>query len=259
MRKLFGVAAAAALLVPTTADAVPVSRPAEVFLGITIQNVGSVRIGGPTIVTVDPAARSVSLAPGAIALATPTVIPVTTTTAIAQISASSISNQFGLFEPFGGAVPGEVCPPGANEACVNATYIGGIMGLTGTVKVAVIPDVVVIPVNLNAARIGQGGSTTVPFTFDAAPWTVGRGQVNTPNGTFTLSGTTNATLSRLTLVTPTFVSALGNLLPIFTTLEITLTVPTPEPGTLMLLGSGLAGLAVARRRRRQGPETAPPL
>jgi hypothetical protein len=44
------------------------------------------------------------------------------------------------------------------------------------------------------------------------------------------------------------VSALGNLLPLFTTMVLT-NVSIPEPGTLLLLGAGVAGLVAVGRRR----------
>jgi hypothetical protein len=56
----------------------------------------------------------------------------------------------------------------------------------------------------------------------------------------------------LTLVTPTFVNVLGNRLPVFATMTFTRIQwgPwIPEPGTLLLFGTGLAGLVAVGRHR----------
>ncbi len=71
------------------------------------------------------------------------------------------------------------------------------------------------------------------------------------------TGTINPTLSQLTLVTPTFVNALGNNLPVFASLTIRFSdaggLPpflVPEPSTLLLFGAGTLGLWLAGRRRQ---------
>jgi hypothetical protein len=59
--------------------------------------------------------------------------------------------------------------------------------------------------------------------------------------------------SPLTLVTPTFVLALGNLLPIFsifTMNDVSLVGVVPEPGSMLLIGAGIAGLALLGSRRK---------
>ncbi len=264
MRKLLAALALAAFAgIGSAAHAAPVVRPAILSMNISLAGLPSIGFATAGNVTVDDALGTISLAPGAISLATSIVIPVTTTTAIAQLrAATGIANQAGTFSPMGGNIPGEVCPPGTNQACVNGTGVGGLMGLTGTINVSIIPGVVVIPVNLNAALIGRGGSTTTPFTFDAAPWTTSVAMVAVPTtgggtSTVVISGTTSSAASQLTLVTPTFVSALNNLLPVFTSFTIRFTdglgLPAfmvPEPGTWLLLGGGIAGLILAGSWRR---------
>jgi hypothetical protein len=170
----------------------------------------------------------------------------------------------------------------AGIACFTAggANLGGQMGLSGTLNVVVAPALVSIPLPLAAAGVGVGGLTQTPkspsgFWIDAAPWTQGVGKVAfTTTSTFTVMTTlmgvpvtitsTNSwvTVARttggggsvgtansgsITLVTPTHVTALGNILPVFSRLEIHF---VPEPSTALLLASGPVGIAATRRRRR---------
>ena len=251
-KKLFVLMAAGSLLVGGTAQAVPVFTTAT--LSLSISGLAPITIpGGGTISIVG----STTFVPvGLIALGATLIIPVTATTAIAQLKVTSLLNGAGTFRAggaFSQAAPPETCPTGAAMACVTGGGVGGTMSLIGTINVSVIPNVLVIQVPLGAALIGLGGSTNVPFTFDGAPWTTGVGQVNTGANTATLTGT-NSNLSGgpMTLVTPTFVLAIGNLLPIFTTLTLGqgAHAPVPEPGSLLLIGAGVAGLALLGRRRK---------
>jgi hypothetical protein len=111
--------------------------------------------------------------------------------------------------------------------------------------VHIIPSIVVIPVDLNANLVGVGGSATAPFTVDAAPWSSGSAEVRTASGTFQLSGSLNP----LTLVTPVYISALGNVMPVFLTLDFPTLVPEPSTGLLMV-SAGIAGLLTTRRGGR---------
>ncbi len=250
MRKLFAILGVLALAGPAHAGLVagPINLTVAIqgLAPITINSSGTVSVTNHTII----------IAAGAVGLPAPVVIPVTATSAINSITATQISNQSGTFSLGGitNQLPSEICPTAipANSACNAGGNIGGVMGLSGIINVHVIPNVVVIPVNLNDARLGQGGFTPAPFTFDAAGWTVGQAFVNSGN-IVTTTGVYTSSVTGVTLVTPVFVSALGNLLPLFASLELVNVhiSSVPEPGSLLLIGAGVAGLALLGRRRQK--------
>jgi hypothetical protein len=110
--------------------------------------------------------------------------------------------------------------------------------------------------------VGQGGTVfaegAVAITAIGAPWVAGTAQVGTVSamgfghGPESGASTTNAPSGVLSLVVPVFVSTslpTFPVVPVFTRLTLHF---IPEPGTLLLLGSGIAGLAVLGSRRFRG-------
>ena len=296
MKKLLVLFLASGFVIASAAQGAPTARSADLSMVITISGLPGVTLSGAgQSVQVSSTAGSLALAAGQLAQTQNSVIPVTSTTSIASIVAGTLSPKGGPAIPIanlsGTFVPSFVattpttealCPgaPGLGIGCVaGGTGLGGQMALTGTVFVVITPGLVTVPIQLNPAKLGIGGTATFgggQFAFDAAPWTQGVGKVGYLSTTTTTTAvvvpafvtftmmnvmTTTVTQSTtggggnvsapatgtITLVTPTYVSALGNLLPVFSILNLHF---IPEPGTLLLLGAGIGGLVLVGRRRR---------
>jgi len=157
---------------------------------------------------------------------------------------------------------------------------GGPMGVSGVAKICLSFTIcqyagVAIPFTPTGggAGLGIGGTRTVPggvdVTMQNAPWTIGQPvmTLHTPNSTFsvpTLPGgfahgpasLTSSTAQpsgavQLVTVSKVFTSLLGA----FPELEVTSVLTlrfVPEPGTLLLLFSGVAVLGVYGHRKKGG-------
>ena len=134
---------------------------------------------------------------------------------------------------------------------------GGVMPISGAAKVCLFGACSAPLANLTVplSVVGAGGSAfvkgAVNITVIGAPWTTGTVSVGTVTamGGVTPLSNTGAPSGVLTLVTPIFISTnLGAsaVLPAFATFSLHF---VPEPGTLMLLGSGIAGLVAFGRSR----------
>jgi hypothetical protein len=142
--------------------------------------------------------------------------------------------------------------------------LGGPMPLVGVAKVCLFGACGGPPVNnlvVPLSAVGVGGSQTVAFlvnvTVVGAPWTTGTALVGTltqmgfAHGPASITSSTNAASGVVRLVTPIFVSTNVGASPIVPAFGILRLHLVPEPGTLVLLASGMVLLArVGFRRRR---------
>lgn len=252
MARSIPAALATLLFLAPAATAAPMAVQATLRVGLGHTFLPFVTATGTGTVSVTGGGKI--LVPAGLVSLPGTTIPVTSATGIGSLQVSGLANQSGTFSVGGasGQVAGETCAtPAIGEGCVGGGGLGGAMGLTGTIAVHIIPHVAVFPLNVNQLLIGQGGSTSMPFSADAAPWTtsVGRLGFATTNGSLATSSTvgTHAGGLTLTLVTATYIAGCGNLWPTLSSFQLTALVP--EPGVMLLLGLGAAGLALALRCR----------
>jgi len=135
--------------------------------------------------------------------------------------------------------------------------LAGTMPLIGSTKVCLFGACSAAIANLNVplSPVGAGGvafvTAAVNITVVGAPWTAGTvaiGTITAMGGATPASNTAQAS-GVVSLVTPVFVSTnigASAVVPVFGLLQLHF---VPEPGTLVLLGSGIAGLVSYGRTR----------
>jgi hypothetical protein len=251
------------------------------FTGALQVRIGGMRLvgGSPAYLTVGGAGsasvnasgggihlNSLALAGGSFGPATVTISgsSLTTVTGISSLRFTLSQNLSGSFSGISGGPPG-----------------GGPMGISGITKICLIfggPGCVAnVPFPLTptpgGAGFGIGGTRTftgaVGLTLQDAPWTIGQPvmTIHTPNSTITTTvlpggfahGPASLTSStaqpsgvvQLVTVSKAYTTLVGAFPEVPVTGIVTLHF-VPEPGTLLLLASGVAGLAFLGRRRHRG-------
>lgn len=161
---------------------------------------------------------------------------------------------------------------GAASNGAGAFGLGGVMPLVGSVALCLFDACngmpaanIVVPFTQNGTRgIGIGGGPIVAggfvgVTVQGAPWTTGTVTANVPffptatgfvHGPASGGASSAAQVSgAVRLVTPVVVQTNIGSLPVFPVFGVLDLHFVPEPGTLLLVAGGFAGLAVAGRRR----------
>ena len=244
MRKLLGVLVAGFFAVGVAGQAQAVSLGFTGSLSVSLAGLAPIPIAGAGTAVVNgsgPAGHLTGLAiPASPFAVTGFVLPVTDPAAfpIAGVQVTA-HNGTGAFAGNGGAGFGGTMPiQGVSKVCLFGPCSAAVSNL-------------VVPLSV----VGQGGVAVVTgavnLTVVGAPWTTGTAAVGTVTqmGAVSPLSNTGAPSGNVTLVSPIFISTnigASAVLPGFAFLSLHF---VPEPGTLMLLGSGIAGLVAFGRNR----------
>ena len=246
MRKLLGVLAAGFLAMGVAGQAQAVNLGFSGGLAVQIATLAPVVIPGAGTAVVNGSGGAGHLTglsiPGGLFAITNFALPVTDPAVfpIAGIAVNA-TNGAGSFAGSGGAGFGGQMPiNGVAKVCLYAAC-GSYYNISN----------LSVPLNV----VGQGGVVSVMgavnLTVVGAPWTTGTASIGTltaMGGVSPLSNT-GAPSGSVSLVTPIFISTnIGAfaVVPAFGLLNLHF---VPEPGTLVLLGSGIAGLVAFGRSR----------
>jgi hypothetical protein len=194
---------------------------------------------------------------------TPNVVTVPTgaTTAGLPTTATLTTRPTGGAYGYNIKIEAQVNPLGAGS--FSGTTLAGLLAVPGAI-VATLTNynnylVISMPLTSGGAGVGLGGTVTAapiqgdPWSVQGGPWTTGPAVVyNTVGGatTLTLTGYDNrnaAGLGMVQLVTPVQLQLATSSVGTHGVLTLNF---VPEPGTLLLVGTGLAGIALLSRRRR---------
>ena len=239
MRKLLGVIAASFLAIGVAgqAHAVALGFDGTFTISLVGNNVEVPGSGTATVTTTGSHINSLALAGGTFVTSS-FVLPIT--------------------DPAAAPIKGLQVTAANNAGSFSGSPLGGVMGLSGATKVCLFLPCASATANLTVpfSPVGVGGvayvTNAVNLTVVGAPWTTGTVQIGTSTaagGRAPASSTAMAS-GTVGLVTPVFVStniALSAVVPVFGFLNLHF---VPEPGTLVLLGSGIAGLVAFGRNSR---------